>query len=83
MVDRSDSIANRLVNCFAAVFPSLSSDEIPRASMPTVGEWDSFALVTLIGVVEEEFHIALQVDDMSEFSSFELILEHLRADGVA
>jgi acyl carrier protein len=83
MVDGSNSIVNRLANCFAAVFPYLSSNEIPRASLTTVAEWDSLALVTLIGVVEEEFHITLPVDDMVRLCSFEAILEHLRANGVA
>lgn len=68
----------RLFCCFQAVFPDLSEAEIPRASMTSVGSWDSLASVTLIAVVEEEFDIQVAPEDLERFVSFELILDYLQ-----
>jgi acyl carrier protein len=72
----------RLTSCFAAYFTGLAPEEIPRASMATVGEWDSMASVTLIGLVQEEFGIQVDPADYERFVSFDLILDYLegRAD---
>ncbi len=68
----------RLANCFLAVFPDLSADEISSATSATVPSWDSVAGVTLLAVVEEEFGIALETDDLSRFDSFQDFLTYLR-----
>ncbi len=67
----------RLIQCVSAYFTSLTPAEIPRASMATVGEWDSMASVTLIAVVQEEFGIEVAPDDYEKFVSFETILDYL------
>ena len=69
--------AIRLASCLSAYFPGLSAEEIPRASMATVGEWDSMASVTLIAVVGEEFGIEVAPEHYELFVSFELILDFL------
>jgi acyl carrier protein len=69
----------RLVDCFAAVFPGLSEGEVRRASLASVAKWDSLATITLIGVVEEEFSVSVQPDDLELLTSFELILDYLRS----
>jgi acyl carrier protein len=68
---------DRLTQCFAAFFAGLSAEEIPRASMATVGEWDSLASVTLITLVSEEFGIEVSPEDYEKFVSYELILDYL------
>jgi acyl carrier protein len=70
-------IRDRLTQCFLTFFTGLSAGEIPRASMATVGEWDSMASVTLIGLVSEEFGIEVAPDDYEQFVSYELILHYL------
>jgi acyl carrier protein len=72
-----ESVRDRLRRCFAAYFSSLSEEEIPRASMTSVADWDSMASVTLIGVVSEEFGIEVATEDYEQFVSFELILDYL------
>ena len=67
----------RLAQCLSAYFTGLSADEIPRASMATVGEWDSMASVTLIAVVGEEFGIEIAPKDYERFVSYQLILDYL------
>ena len=63
----------RLVDCFAAVFPDLPLSAIPTASTVDVPQWDSIANVTLISVVEEEFSVQLPVDELENMTSFGLI----------
>ncbi len=67
----------RLTNCLSAYFSGLAIEEISRASMATIGEWDSMASVTLIAIVGEEFGLEVQQEDYERFVSFELILDYL------
>ena len=73
-----DEQQRRLANCFCAVFPELSSEEVIHASSATVPSWDSVAVVTLLTVVEEEFGISIEEDDPAKFDSFQQILSYLR-----
>ena len=61
--------AQRLVRCFAAVFPDLDEEELDRAAVSSVGAWDSLATVTLISVVEEEFEVVVDPQDVELFVS--------------
>jgi acyl carrier protein len=67
----------RLQKCFAAVFPTLSQDEMSQASSATVESWDSVAGITLLTTVEEEFGISIEVDELENFTSFPRILSYL------
>jgi acyl carrier protein len=68
----------RLTGCFLAVFPDLATNEIAQASSTSVQSWDSVANVTLLAVVEEEFGINIEVDDLAKFDSFKGILIYLQ-----
>lgn len=68
----------RLAGCFLAVFPELSSDKITEASAISVQNWDSVAGVTLLAVVEEEFGITIEDDDLGKFTSFNGFLTYLQ-----
>jgi acyl carrier protein len=68
----------RLVNCFAAVFPELTPQEIPSASMGSLASWDSVAGITLLSVIEEEFRVSVSPDEVTNLVSYELILDYLR-----
>ena len=67
----------RLTACFAAVFPDLPAAEIPHATPVTVAAWDSIANVTLLAVVEEEFGITVDPDDLERLTSFEALLDYV------
>ena len=73
-----DEQQTRLANCFLAVFPELSREEVTRASPITVQSWDSVATVTLLAVIEEEFGINIEVEDPAKFDSFKQILSYLQ-----
>ena len=67
-------LRQRLLTCFVAVFPDLGENEIPLASTATVSAWDSLASVTLVSVIEEEFDLQLDVDELEDLNSFALVL---------
>jgi len=68
---------DRLIQCFAAVFAQLDESEIPRATKFSVGAWDSLANFSLMTVVEEEFSVRIEPEDLDRFVSFDLILDYL------
>jgi acyl carrier protein len=68
----------RLSKCFLAIFPDLKSEEVARSSPATVKAWDSVATVTLLTLVEEEFGIRIEVEDLDQFTSFDNLQNYLR-----
>lgn len=72
-----DETSARLTKCFLAVFPEMRPGEVSTATTTSVKKWDSVASVTLLSVIEEEFGIALNLDALDEFKSFEHVLSHL------
>jgi acyl carrier protein len=78
-----DETQTRLLRCFGAVFPGLNETELGSASLGQVEGWDSVATITLLSLVEEEFGVEFQPEDLARQTSFERILDHLRAKGLA
>ena len=68
-----DNITARLVNCFRSVFPALPESAIPQSSQASVLAWDSVATITLINVIDDEFHVMLDYERLAEFDSFAAI----------
>lgn len=77
-----DSIQQRLENCFTAVFPALDKARIIRANMASVEGWDSVATVTLMAVIQEEFGIEFDADELDLLVSFDSILNVLKSKGI-
>jgi acyl carrier protein len=71
------------MDCFAAVFPALTQEEILRADHYNVSRWDSVASATLFATIEEEFGVELEIDDLSRLVSFETILTYLTSKTTA
>ena len=67
----------RLTTCFSLVFPDLTPEEIPRATMTSVGGWDSVASINLVAVIEEEFGIEVDLEQLGEMASFLTIVDLL------
>lgn len=63
-------LRTRLTQCFSTVFPALTEDQILAARPENVSEWDSIAAITLVNVIEEEFNVALDFEQMAELRSF-------------
>ena len=73
-----DETRQRLTNCFQVVFPGLSQDAIGTASTSTVAEWDSVAAITMMNVVEDEFGLEMDLDDLADLDSFEKLHSYLQ-----
>ncbi len=70
-------VRERLIRCFAAVFPHIPVPVLSTASIQTVREWDSIAAVTLVVLLEEEFGVRITASDLSSLSSFTTIENYL------
>jgi acyl carrier protein len=68
----------RLLKCFDAVFPGLSEVELRAASTTNLDTWDSIAGVTLITLIEEEFGVELEAEDLERLVSFESVLSYVK-----
>lgn len=73
-----DSSSTRLTRCFKAVFPELPPEELVNATTASVKNWDSVASVTLFTLIEEEFSIVFDLDELERLDSFEHILTKLK-----
>ena len=71
------SIEARLLKCFHSVFPLLSPEELRSAAHDTVGNWDSQANITLFMVIQEEFGLTIDFEELETFESFARILNYL------
>lgn len=74
-----DNSETRLVKVFEAVFPDLSPDQIPSASQDTVQNWDSVAAITLMNLIEEEFSIQMDFEDLGDLTTFAKVLAYVDA----
>lgn len=72
-----NDIEQRLTKCFHVVFDGLSDREILHASQQTVAAWDSVASITLVNVVEEEFHIQVDLDHLEKLDSFQHLADYI------
>jgi|HubBroStandDraft_6_1064221.scaffolds.fasta_scaffold2081177_1 acyl carrier protein len=75
-----DDTQARLARCFSAVFPSLSSEDVLKATTTNVKGWDSVASVTLFAMIEEEYGVEMDLQDLAEMVSFQRILAYLQRD---
>jgi acyl carrier protein len=75
-----DKLENRLMNCFIAVFPDVSLDEIRQSAQSTTSRWDSIAVITMANLIEEEFGFRVNFDRLPEFDSYEHVLAYVREE---
>ena len=75
----TDDTQLRLTKCFSAVFPHASEESIRRATPNKIEGWDSLASITLVSVIEEEFGIEMDPEDIEQLVSFEKVLDYIRA----
>lgn len=69
---------NRLVRCFASVFPWLKPEEIRNISAESAESWDSLSAVTISAVVQEEFGLDIDPEILPNLDSFEAFRTYLR-----
>lgn len=70
-------VGDRLLRCFAAVFPDMPQGELARASSETTASWNSLSAVMLVAVVEEEFGLSIAPMELAELDSFQAIRDYI------
>jgi|HubBroStandDraft_6_1064221.scaffolds.fasta_scaffold602020_1 acyl carrier protein len=73
-----DETRERLTKCFEVVFPDMPQDAIAGASTATVAAWDSIAAITLLNVVQDEFAIEIDLDELANLDSFARVYQYLQ-----
>jgi acyl carrier protein len=68
-----DSTNARLRKCFGVVFPDLSEEQTLQASAAALTQWDSLATLNLLALIEEEFGVTIDLDEL-EAPSFKDLL---------
>jgi acyl carrier protein len=76
-------LEQRLIRCFASVFPALKEEEIRNASIDSVGIWDSLSGVTLAAVVQEEFDLEIDPEVLPGLDSFQAFRDYLLSSDIA
>jgi acyl carrier protein len=78
-----DNLDNRLLRCFASVFPELNEEQIRAASVESVPTWHSLTAVTLVALLQEEFGMQVSLAELRNLVSFEAVQNYVRQHHVA
>jgi acyl carrier protein len=70
-------IENKLTECMKTVFPTVPEQELVNASMESLAQWDSLATVTIAALIEEDFGIEIDPEDLSKLTSYQSIASFL------
>ena len=73
-----DETRKRLETCFQLIFPDLPTEAVTKASQQSVAAWDSVAAITLMNVIEEEFGLEMDLDELADLDSFEKVFSYLQ-----
>jgi acyl carrier protein len=73
---------DRLIRCFASVFPSATSDEIETAKFDAIPGWDSLRGVMLLAVLDEEFGAQIDLSELLELGNFQAMKQYLLQHGL-
>jgi acyl carrier protein len=72
-----DNSEQRLIKIFETAFPDLPVEQITAATQEQTQNWDSVAAITLMNLIEEEFAIQMDFEDLGELTSFQKILAYI------
>ena len=70
-------LEQRIKEIMADVLTIKSSEINGDTSMQSLSQWDSFAHITLIFALEEEFGVSFEVQDFELMTDFSAVLETL------
>ena len=68
-----DNTKARLIDCFRIVFPDTPEEQITNLSTEQTDAWDSVAAITLMNVIEDEFKIHVDIEEIAVLNSFDQI----------
>lgn len=68
---QDEELDERVTQCFRAVFPDLSDEQIQGINRSELSGWDSLATMSLLSVLEEEFACRLEDSDLEHLDGFD------------
>ena len=71
-------LEDRLVRCFASIFPTLADEEIQAADLEPLTGTDSLAGVTLVALIDQEFGVEIDLEGLLALGTFEAVYRYLR-----
>lgn len=77
------TLDSRVIDCFSALFPGYSREEMLSASRESIPEWDSLASVTLLVLLQEEFHLDIDLSEFEQFNSVKSVMDYVATHAVA
>ena len=66
---------------FVEIF-EISENDLEDLNYQDIPQWDSLGHMSMVGALEDEFDIMLEMDDIIDFSSFKKGMETLTKYGV-
>lgn len=75
--------SERLQRCFTSTFPAASGSEIETARIDDMPGWDSLRGVTLLAVLDEEFGVQLDLDELLTLGTYDEVREYLEQHSVS
>ena len=72
---------DRLMRCFLLAFPGATREEIQSAGFDDMPGWDSLRGVTLLAVLDEEFGLQIDLQELLDFGTFDAVKQHLLQRG--
>jgi acyl carrier protein len=73
---------DRLAYCYARIFPNATPEEIRSANIDDMTGWDSLRGVTFMAIIEEEFGVQLDPQDLLALRTYDALLLYLSKKGV-
>ena len=74
-----DDVATRLRGCFELVFPELAPQQIHTLNQSEFPAWDSIASINLLNVIEEEFGIEIDFEQLGDLDSYDRVCTYVTA----
>ena len=76
------STIERYKKVFIEIF-EINESELENLNYQDIPAWDSLGHMSMVGALEDEFDIMLEMDDIIDFSSFKKGMETLAKYGVS
>ena len=73
-------LESRVADCFCAIFPEHSREELLTASRESIPEWDSLAGITLLTLLQKEFHLDIDLTELEHFNSVQAVVDYVTAN---
>lgn len=71
----------RLKRCFVAAFPAATGSDIETAKFDDLPGWDSLRGVNLLALLDEEFGLQLDLEELLALGTYDAVCRYLEQNG--